>query len=159
MIRYRLACVGGHAFEAWFSSSADFDRQQARNLVECPACGSREIEKQMMAPSVATSRSRETRTEAAAVGTPGAGAGAGGALAALSGEQREMLAKMRELKKALISSSEDVGERFPEEARRIHYGEKKARGIHGKATLADAAELAEEGIEVMPLPDLPQDGN
>jgi hypothetical protein len=157
MIRYRLACVGGHAFEAWFSSSADFDRQQARGLVECPACGAREIEKQMMAPSVATSRSRERRTEAAAGATPGAGAGR--ALAALSGEQREMLAKMRELKKALIESSEDVGERFPEEARRIHYGEKKARGIHGKATLADAAELAEEGIEVMPLPDLPQDGN
>ena len=154
MIRYHLACKAGHEFEAWFSSSEDFDRQKRKNLVECPRCGEREVGKRLMAPAVATSRRREARAEA-----PAAPAAPGTALAALSAEQRQLLAKMRELRQTLIASSEDVGERFPEEARKIHYGEKKPRGIHGKATFADAAELAEEGIEVMPLPDLPSDRN
>ena len=142
MIRYSLHCDHGHEFEGWFSSSADFDSQMDRGLVTCPFCESRNIGKLLMAPNVATARKKdETKAHVA------------GAVRA------EMMVKLREVVSEIRSRSDDVGDRFPEEARKIHYGETEARGIMGRASLEEAAALVEEGIEIAPLPDLPEDIN
>ena len=162
MIRYALACKRDHEFEGWFGSSQDYDAQQEKGLLECPICGSHDISKTLMAPSVATSRKREAIAaqvpgpveEAAPPADPSPVQVAG-----LSREQRAILGQMRALKEKLLSSAENVGDKFSEEARKIHYGEAEQRGIYGKATLDEAAELAEEGIEFLPLPDLPEDRN
>jgi hypothetical protein len=156
MIRYALSCKSGHSFEGWFGSSADYERQRRRNLVECPSCGSREVSKELMAPAVSTARKREERqaqkepvpaTVAAALPAP------------FEAEKREMLRQLRDLRDKVLADSENVGPRFSEEARKIHYGEAEQRGIHGQASLEEAAELLEEGISVLPIPDLPGDRN
>lgn len=142
MIRYSLHCDNAHEFEGWFSESADYERQQALGLVNCPACGSAKVSKLLMAPSVSTARKRE----------------AAHALVATT-EQREALQKLKEAVAAIRANSEDVGERFPEEARKIHYGEADARGIVGQASPAEVRALVEEGIEVAPIPVLPDEVN
>ncbi|WP_104664399.1 DUF1178 family protein [Ensifer adhaerens] len=142
MIRYTLSCDNGHDFEGWFSSSDDFDRQVERKLVSCPACNSTTVAKQLMAPSVATARKKEA-TRAVI----------------MDQAQRETIAKIRELVKTVRENAEDVGERFPEEARKIHYGEAEERGLIGKATAEEAVALLEEGIAVAPLPILPDEVN
>jgi hypothetical protein len=154
MIRYALSCKSGHSFEGWFGSSVDYERQRGRNLVECPSCGSREVSKELMAPAVSTARKREARKEQkelvpATVAAP----------VPLDDEKREMLRQLREMRDKILSDSENVGPRFSEEARKIHYGEAEQRGIHGQASLDEAAELIEEGISVLPIPDLPGDRN
>ena len=156
MIRYSLRCDRDHEFEGWFGSSLDYDRQKEKGLVECPVCHSSDVAKALMAPAIATSRKREERSEPAAAGNvPAPALAASG----LGPRQREMLRQMRDLREKILASAEDVGERFPEEARKIHYGEKEARGIYGKASLAEAVELVEEGVEFLPMPDLPDDTN
>ncbi|MCB1451719.1 MAG: DUF1178 family protein [Nitratireductor sp.] len=156
MIRYSLGCDKGHEFEGWFASSADHDSQQARGLISCPVCGSQQVSKLLMAPSVSTSK----RKQAIAAGSSEAAEeSVGMAIASLSDEQREIVARMRALKQELVSKSENVGERFSEEARKIHYGESPARGIYGKATPNEAAELVEEGIDVLAIPDFPDERN
>lgn len=142
MIRYTLTCEHGHEFEGWFSGSADFDSQRERGFVSCPVCGSTQVEKGLMAPSVATARKKEER-QALAVEVL----------------HKEALAKLKAAVAEVKANSEDVGERFPEEARRIHYGEAEARGIIGQASLDEAEALLEEGIAVAPLPILPDDVN
>ena len=139
MIRYELSCDNGHTFEGWFGSADDFDRQQKMALVTCPTCGSAHVAKRLMAPSLSTARRKQERKE----------------LAVQTG-QREMMAKLREIVSTIRANSEDVGERFPEEARKIHYGEVPQRGIRGKASQAESEALADEGIEVMQmaLPDV-----
>lgn len=165
MIRYSLACGKGHAFEGWFGSSQDFDDQQESGLLECPFCGDHEITKTLMTPSVATSRKREAARlpaageETAQPADHAAAAAVPVQLAGLTAEQRAIVRQMRELKDKLLSHAENVGDKFGEEARKIHYGEAEQRGIYGKATLDEALELAEEGIEFLPLPDLPEDRN
>lgn len=134
MIVFDLRCAGGHVFEAWFGKSDDYEDQARRSLIECPLCGDREIGKAVMAPAVAP------KGNSAPAGLPDPKA-VKAALAALAAAQREMLQR-----------SSWVGERFAEEARAIHLGEADARAIHGKATPAEAAQLAEEGIPVAPLP-------
>ncbi|WP_457581166.1 DUF1178 family protein [Ensifer canadensis] len=142
MIRYTLSCDEGHAFEGWFSSSDDFDRQMERKLVSCPACNSTTVAKQLMAPSVATARKKEA-TRALV----------------MDQAQKETVAKIRELVKTVRENAEDVGDRFPEEARKIHYGETDERGLIGKATVEEAVALLEEGIAIAPLPVLPDEVN
>jgi hypothetical protein len=153
VIRYALICKTGHGFEGWFASSADYDRQREGKLVQCPACGSADISKELMAPAVATARKREERSEKAtnmvAASVP----------ATLDGVTREKLRQLREMRDRILADSENVGPRFGEEARKIHYGEAEQRGIHGQASLEEAAELIEEGISVLPIPDLPGDRN
>lgn len=141
MIKYTLRCGAGHAFEGWFASSSDYDAQCARGLVTCPSCGSAEVGKALMAPAIATS---EERAQTAALG---------------GGEQAEMIARMRDMVRAIRENSEDVGTRFPEEARKIHYGEAEPRGIIGQAAKDDIASLLDEGIDIAPLPVLPEDTN
>ena len=142
MIKFSLICDQGHDFEAWFRDSADFETQNRRGLLECPACGSARVSKALMAPAVATARKRED----VAVATGNAA-------------QREVMAKLQEMARALKKTGEDVGERFPEEARKIHYGEADPRGIYGKATPDDVSSLLEEGVGILPLPDLPEELN
>ena len=142
VIKYTLRCEAEHAFEGWFSSSGDYDSQHARGLVTCPVCGSAKVDKALMAPAVATS---DDRTQMAALGG--------------ASEQAEMIARMRDMVRAIRENSEDVGTRFPEEARKIHYGEAAPRGIIGQAARDDIASLLDEGIDIAPLPVLPEDTN
>lgn len=142
MIRYSLVCDQGHDFEAWFSSSSDFDGQAEAGLVSCVVCGSTAVKRALMAPSVSTGRAKE-KTRALM----------------LESAHREAAAKIREIVATIRANSEDVGEKFPEEARKIHYGEADARGLIGRATAEEARALIEEGIEIAPLPLLPDDAN
>lgn len=142
MIKYTLSCDNDHAFEGWFASSDDFDRQQKLGLVSCPSCGSVHVGKQLMAPSVATARKKDAVR-----------------MLMVDAAQKEAIAKVRELVTSIKASAEDVGEKFPEEARKIHYGETEQRGLIGKATADEARALLDEGIEIAPLPILPDDIN
>lgn len=142
MIRYSLCCEKAHEFEGWFSQSADFDRQKEAGYLTCPVCGSGEVSKVLMAPAVTTARQKED-TQALAV----------------SAAQKQAMSKLKEAIQEIRASSEDVGEKFPEEARKIHYGEAEARGIIGQASPVEVKSLIEEGIEIAPLPVLPDDVN
>ncbi|MCR6501748.1 DUF1178 family protein [Shinella sp. CPCC 101442] len=142
MIRYELSCDNGHTFEGWFGSADDFDRQQKMALVSCPTCGSAHVAKRLMAPSVSTARKKETRQEMV-----------------MQAGQKEMINKLREIVTTIRANSEDVGERFPEEARKIHYGETEQRGLIGKASAEEVRDLLDEGVEIAPLPILPDDTN
>lgn len=140
MIHYSLQCEQTHGFEGWFASSADFDRQKAMGLVTCPYCDSRSVTKTLMAPNVTTGRQKD-KTQAVVMDTM----------------RRDMVAKIKDAVKEIRANAEDVGTRFPEEARKIHYGESEARGIIGQATPDEAQALTEEGIEVAALPVFPED--
>jgi hypothetical protein len=131
MIRYALACAGGHEFEAWFRDSSDYDEQAALGRVECPGCGVSDVKKQVMAPAVATSRKREAQAQARTK-----------AMAEAVGKVRQYIA----------TNFDDVGDRFPAVARAIHDGLEPARGVYGQATPEEADALREEGVEVAPLP-------
>ena len=141
MIRFSLACDRDHVFEAWFRNNDDFDRQKKRGFVECPSCGSRDIDKALMAPAVSTGRKREKIA------------------LAMSEEQRQAMAQIKALSEKIRESAEHVGDRFAEEARKIHFGETEARGIYGEATPEEARSLAEDGVGFMPLPVFPDDRN
>ncbi|SDU37679.1 DUF1178 family protein [Stappia sp. ES.058] len=179
MIRYQLRCTDGHGFEAWFRGSDDFEAQKARDLVSCPSCGSTRVEKALMAPAVSTARSRLERPDPPAVqggadsATDKAGVSAAGLPAAQEaqaaspapvasesgGRVAEIVEKLRALRTELMAKGENVGSAFPEEARKIHYGETEERGIYGAATREEVGELIDEGIAVLPLPVLPEDRN
>ena len=156
MIHYSLVCEKEHEFEGWFGSSEDFERQRDRGLVACPSCGSVKIDRGLMAPSVSTSKQKAARREPATAPEQPMQTSQ---MSGLSAEQRQLMSKMRELRDKITANAEDVGNRFSEEARKIHYGDAEARGIYGKAELQEAAELVEEGIEIFPLPQLPEDKN
>lgn len=169
MIKYALGCEKDHEFEGWFSSSDEFDRLVKAGHVDCPQCGSTKISKLLMAPSVKTSRGKDIvpmgRPSPVPVPSPQGGHVAMGApamppLPDVPAEVREQVVEhLREIKKHVMANAENVGDRFADEARKIHYGESKQRGIYGSATPEDAAELVEEGVEIMPLPLLPEDRN
>jgi hypothetical protein len=135
MIRYALVCENVHAFEAWFSGSADYDDQSARGLVECPWCHSRKVEKQIMAPAVAGTKAQKSGAE-----SPDAEM------------QTVMMEAMGKLRRHVEENFESVGDRFADEARAIHEGEAPDRGIYGRASPEQVRELAEEGIRVGALP-------
>jgi len=146
VIKYSLICEKEHVFEGWFGSSDDYEKQRKRGLVECPTCGSNKISKSLMAPGVSgTKKSTDSSLPVTQASNPQLPA--------------EMVEQLREIKKHVEANSENVGDRFPEEARKIHYGETEARGIYGKASIKEAANLVEEGVNVLPIPDLPEDKN
>jgi hypothetical protein len=158
MIRYALHCDKAHDFESWFPSAASYDDQRKRRLVTCPVCGSHRIDKALMAPQVA--RKDRAREAPAAVPAPAPDAPAPPApVAMVSPAEQELRAKIRELREHLTKNSDHVGDKFAEEARKIHYGETEHRSIFGSATPDEARELHEEGIEFHPLPVLPDDRN
>lgn len=155
MIRYRLQCAAKHEFEGWFRNADAFEKQAKRKLVVCPDCGSAEVTKALMAPSVVTSKSRARREAPPAApapqsDTPQRVANAG---------PRELLQMMRKLREEVIAKSEYVGPRFAEEARKIHNEEVEHRGIYGEASSAEVKDLVEDGIDIYPLPVLPEDHN
>ena len=165
MIRYTLVCEQRHAFESWFASSGAYDKQEKRGLVTCPHCGTAKVEKAIMAPRLsATSRKNRTpvaapapAAEAPAAEAPAAAAPA--PVAMLSPQEQEFRAKLKELRDHLTKNADNVGAKFPEEARKMHYGEIENRSIYGVASPEEAQELSEEGIEFHPLPPLPDERN
>jgi hypothetical protein len=153
VIKYALACDKAHEFESWFPSSDSFDTQQARGLVACPVCGSTKVGKVIMAPQVA----RRDRAPEPVANVPAPAAPQ--PVAVVSEAEQELRAKIREFRDQLLAKSESVGDRFAEEARKIHYGETEHRTIHGQATPEEARELIEEGVEFHPIPVLPDERN
>ena len=155
MIRYALVCDRGHSFESWFQSSAAFDKQAKRGLVSCPHCGSSKVEKAIMAPRLAvTKKQRATPVEMPAPAAPEKAP-----VAMLSPQEKEVRAKLKELREHLTKNADHVGPKFPEQARKMHYGEIEHRSIYGEASPDEAKALAEEGIDFYPLPILPDDRN
>ena len=150
MIRYALVCEQQHSFESWFQNSAAFDKQAKRGLVSCPVCGSAKVEKAIMAPRLGAAAREQAAEAAPEVKTP---------VAMVSPQERELRTKLKELRDYLTTNADHVGPRFPEEARKMHYGEIEHRSIYGEASPDEAKELAEEGIEFHPLPMLPDERN
>jgi hypothetical protein len=150
MIKYALACEQAHEFESWFPSGDAYETQRKRGFVTCPICNSAKVEKQIMAPSVARSDKAPTPAPAAPDSQP---------VAILSEKERELRAMLRAFREHVTKNAENVGDRFADEARKIHYGETDHRSIYGEANPAEARALLEEGIEVHPLPIVPDDRN
>lgn len=148
MIRFALTCDEGHSFDAWFSSGASYDEQIEASAIRCPACGSADVRKAPMAPAVLRGKGKmegETGPKRAELGG--------------EAERRQTFAFLKGLREHLKANAEDVGKNFPEEARKIHYGEAEERNIYGEATLEEAKSLNEEGIPTLPLPPLPEEHN
>lgn len=160
MIRYALICKQGHEFESWFQDSAAYDKQAKRGLVSCPHCGSAKVEKAIMAPRLsATTKRRSKAIEAPETAPEAAPAPAPAPVAMISPQEQEIRAKLKELRDHLTKNADNVGAKFPEEARKMHYGEIDHRSIYGVASPEEAKELSEEGIEFHPLPSLPDERN
>jgi len=141
VIVYSLSCAAGHAFEGWFASSAAYDEQLAGGKLVCPVCDSRKVSKAPMAPALSNAVGKQKSEPAAH-------------------ELRKMRQFMTGLRKHVMETGENVGRDFPEEARKIHYGETEERPIYGEATVKEAVELVEEGVNVAPLPpDLDESAN
>jgi len=153
MIKYTLACEHGHSFESWFQDSAAYDKQAKRGLVTCPGCGSAKVDKAIMAPRLGGTR----KGKKLAVEVPAAPERS--PVAMLSPQENEIRAKLKELKEHLTKNADNVGAKFPEQARKMHYGEIEHRSIYGEASTDEAKALAEEGIEFHPLPVLPDEHN
>lgn len=158
MIKYALVCDKGHNFESWFADSSAFDKQVKRKLVACPVCDSAKVEKALMAPRVTTSKRKSAIAKQTPVEAPAAPE-APAPVAMISPAEQEFRTKLKELRDHLVKNSENVGEKFPEQARKMHYGETEHRSIHGIASPEEAKELAEEGVEFLPLPVLPDERN
>jgi hypothetical protein len=156
MIHYNLRCEKGHAFESWFQSSAAYESQEKRKLVSCPACGSVKVERAIMAPQIVTRKGREAP---APVPTAPAEATASETTPLLMSQELELRTKLKELRDHIVKNADNVGERFPNEARKMHYGDIEHRPIYGEASPEEARSLIDEGVEVSPLPVLPDDRN
>ena len=160
MIRYTLVCERQHNFESWFANSAAYDKQVKRGLVGCPICGSIKVEKAIMAPRLGRSGKPIDMPQAPEAPAPAAApAEAPAPVAMMSPQEREFRRKLKELREHLIGNADYVGRRFPEEARKMHYGEIERHSVYGEATPDQAKELHEEGIEFHPLPVLPDEWN
>jgi hypothetical protein len=135
---FNLACEHEHRFEGWFGSADDYDTQHVRGLVECPVCASTAVRKLLSAPRLNLSGASESPQPSVKPDTPAA--------------PLDAQALFMKVARNIVENTEDVGERFAEEARRIHYNESPERGIRGVASPYEARELAEEGIEVFAFP-------
>ena len=165
MIHYNLRCKKGHAFESWFQSSSAYEQQERRKLVNCPVCGSTDVERAIMAPQIVSKKGRDSAPsrslpEPASAPTPAAEVTAPSASTPLlMAQERELRAKLKELRDHIVKNADNVGEKFPNEARKMHYGEIEHRPIYGEASPEEAKSLIDEGVEVSPLPVLPEDRN
>jgi hypothetical protein len=149
VIRYDLHCEAGHGFESWFRSSGDYDAQRKRKLVECPVCGSHEVEKQIMAPRLKRT-DKGARTKSSEEKSP---------VAMMSPQEAEFRQKLRELRDHVTKNAEDVGEKFPDLARKMHNEEIERRSIYGEASPEEVKSLLDDEVEIHPLPILPDDRN
>ena len=169
MIRYALNCDQGHAFDSWFANSAAYDKQAKRGLIACPICGSLKVEKAIMAPRLAANIAQAETADPRPPTPPTPPPPLQPApmppippktpVAMMSSAERELRHKLKELRDHITKHAHYVGQRFPEEARKIHYGEVEHRSIYGEASPEDAKQVHEEGIEFHPLPILPDDKN
>ncbi|WP_374622894.1 DUF1178 family protein [Devosia sp.] len=141
MITFALLCDNQHRFDAWFRSAEAFDEQLARGIVSCPVCASIKVEKALMAPAVARSGSDKVTVSS---GHP---------------QQAEIRELLRAMRRKVVSEADYVGDRFAEEARKIHFREADARGIYGEATRDEVAGLIDDGVDFLPLPNLPDEHN
>jgi len=158
MIRYNLRCAKGHAFESWFQSSSAYESQEKRKLINCPACGSDKVERAIMAPQI-VSQKRRDNAEPVPAPAPSTEVTAPASTPLMMAQERELRAKLKELRDHIVKNADNVGERFPNEARKMHYGDIEHRPIYGEASPDEARSLIEEGVEVSPLPVLPDDRN
>jgi hypothetical protein len=147
MIRYDLICDKGHEFDGWFSDSASYDKQAKRGLVECTHCGITKIKKQIMSPGIPSKSNKKSEPSVRMSAGP------------VDPRAAAMMQMMRDYRKHVETNAENVGNNFAEEARKIHYKESEERGIYGNTSSEEAAALIEEGIEIHPIPVLPEDGN
>jgi len=162
MIRYTLRCGRGHAFESWFQSSSTYETQEKRKLVSCPSCGSTKVERAIMAPQIVSRKGRNSAAPdsvPAAAPAPSTEVAPTGSTPLLMVQERELRAKIKELRDHIVKNADNVGERFPNEARKMHYGDIEHRPIYGEASPEEARSLIDEGVEVSPLPVLPDDRN
>ena len=141
MIRFSLHCDQAHEFEGWFRSGEDYETQRKRGFVECPECGSHKVDKALMAPAVSTSRKQEK------------------VALAMGAEQKRMMAEIKAISEKMKEGADYVGDKFAEEARKIHFGEADARGIYGEASSDEVKGLADDGVPFMPIPVIPDDRN
>ena len=148
MIRYTLRCSKGHEFETWFRSMGDYDRAIAAGEAACPVCGDSHVEKALMTPAVAGTKKSSDGEKDDKV-----------KLAVPDPRQQAMRTAIKALRQQVTENADYVGDKFAEEARKIHYQEAEARGIYGEATGEEAQALVEEGIDFLPLPSLPEDRN
>jgi hypothetical protein len=146
VIHYDLICAKGHNFDGWFSDSVAYDKQAKRGLISCTVCGINKVEKQIMAPGIPAKGNRKSEKQQMVAGPVDPRAAA-------------MMQMMREYRKHVVENSENVGDKFADEARKIHFKEVKERPIYGEATVDEAKALLEEGVDVHPIPRLPEDGN
>ncbi len=147
MIRYDLVCDKGHEFDGWFRDSDTYDKQAKRGLVSCTHCGTAKIQKQIMAPRIPSKSNKKSDNAVRMSSGP------------VDPRAQAMIQMMRDYRKHVETNAENVGNNFAEEARKIHYKETKVRGIYGQTSPDDAAALIEEGIDIHPIPVLPEDGN
>ena len=169
MIRYALVCRSGHAFESWFENSTAYDKQAKRGLVSCPICGDIKVEKAIMSPKISSGEKRNEAAPPSSPEAPNAAAPSPGApppadaakapVALVSPQEREFRQKLKELREHLTRNADYVGQKFPEVARKMHYGEMDHHSIYGEASPQDAKEMHEEGIQFHPLPVLPDERN
>ena len=163
MIHYSLVCDAAHEFDGWFRDSATFDAQASSGVVVCPYCHSTNIAKAVMAPHVArkffSRASVEEERQPSCARRQDEGQEESQPVALLDERHAQLRAMIRELRESIVSSTEDVGERFPSEARKIQDGDAEPRPIRGRASLAEAKSLLEDGIEILPFPGLPGEGN
>jgi hypothetical protein len=149
MIKFALVCDQDHSFESWFPDGGSYDVQARRGLIACPVCNSTRVSKAIMAPAIVSRQKAERRPQETTA-----------APVALLDERQQRLRDMaRHLRREIVANTDDVGTKFPEEARAIHDGEKPARSIRGQATAEEARALIEEGVGVLPMPFLPEDFN
>jgi hypothetical protein len=144
MIKYALGCAEGHAFDSWFSDSASYDKQRKRGFVACPECGSTRVDKAIMAPAVVGGDRATVQTVPELV------------VDDRRRQAREFFLRMR---REIEANTDDVGAKFPGVARAIHFGDEPERAIRGRASLAEAKSLLEDGVAVMPLPMLEDELN
>jgi hypothetical protein len=145
MIKYALGCAEGHAFDSWFPDSAAYDKQHKRGFVACPECGSTRVDKAIMAPAVVGGERAATVQASPGIAGDDQRRGA-----------REFYLRMR---REIEANTDDVGAKFPDVARAIHFGDEPERAIRGRASLAEAKSLLEDGVGVMPLPMLEDELN
>lgn len=153
MIKYALVCEKDHSFESWFPDSESFDRLLRRGLVACPECDSSKVAKALMAPAVVGAKKAKAPAAADAAGSQPVG------VALVDERQRRLRELAKELRQEIITKTDDVGRRFPEEARAIHAGDAPSRSIRGQATIEEARALVEEGVGVLPIPQIPDELN
>lgn len=165
MIKYQLICDKSHEFEGWFGDSAAFESQQESGFLTCPVCGSADVRRALMAPNLASPKTRKTdlaeqqpSAQPEPQPQPQAPQQASVALPpAAARKMQELMSEMRALQTRIREECRDVGNDFAEEARKIHYGEVEPEGIYGQATAEEREALDEEGIEIMDMPWLPKD--